>query len=195
MAKFALELLYELVKPVIENTWRGKVRVDWGQTRVPCQLNHGEIGRVLIVPGSIDGDFGEIRGAKLWQQPAEPLFCLNQTFSVYCYGHDPQAQQSIDIRHDHVFLMVLHETIRQLHNVTHNWPALTSPVVLGNPRLLRPMETHILGRESVMQCSIEQPILDMFDDDDPTFLAHPTVVLSDSIGIHSEVSYSYPEGT
>lgn len=204
-AIFALESLFDAVKLAIETTFAvtvddapvKRVLCDWGQTRPQVALNRGQIGRVVFVPGGPDGDVGELGGAKQWPQPANPLLNLNQIFCVYVAGHDPtvNAQGSgNDRKHDHVAFSVLHETIRQLWNVSHMPTAeVTSPVRIGKPRLLKPRAQNSLGREYLLLCEIEQPILDMFDDQILTEIVFPRMALDDSIGDHHETSITEPE--
>ncbi len=195
-AVFPLESLYDLIKVQIETDFKGLVLVDWGQNRLPVNLNLGTVGRVLVVPGGPDGDFGEVRDVTTqWPHPARALYVLHQVFSVYVYAKDPQAQLQEDQRHDHIALLALHETLRAIHLATHKWVAKdapprshTSPVKIGKPRLLKPMSQSILGREFLVPCETQVPILDMFDSDLLTHLVFPTAVITDGTGSYSATS-------
>jgi len=199
---YALEQLYRFVKVAVEATFAYTVTVDgkpvvhvsvpcdWGQTRPAVQTNVGIVGRVVFVPGALDGDMGELVGAKQWAQPAKPLYCLQEPFQVYVYGHDPTAKSANDPKHDHAAFRVLHEVIRQIRLISQNPAIDCSPVVLKNPKILKPQGVHILGREYLLQGLIEQPILDMIDDDSPTIDVSPAnAALTDTLGNHSEVSH------
>jgi hypothetical protein len=188
-AVFALESLYSAVKVAIEASWSNRVIVEWGQTRPPMQVTAGTVGRVVIVPGSVDGDMGTITGAKQWPQPAKALYCLNEPFQVYCWGHNPAVVRSADLSHDHVAFQVLHEVLRQLFLVSHHWGPVTSPVVIGQPKMLRPLGSCTAGREYLVPCVIEQPILDLFDDDLMySNVAPGRAAITDTLGNVSEQS-------
>ena len=190
-AIYALEALFDAVKPVIEESWKGRVRVEWGQTRPKLKFNQGEIGRVVFVPGAPDGDMGEIIGAKQWDTPAKSLQTLVEAFSVYCCGHARGCEKQEDRKHDRVGFQVLHETIRQIWNASHQWPEVTSPVKFGRPRQLKPLSGDTLGREYLLLCTIEQPILDLFDDEfGVTDVAPGVADITDTLGNRSEQSTS-----
>jgi hypothetical protein len=178
---YAVERVYALVKPLIEGSFSTSVTVDdvttvtkhvpveWGRTRPPVNVNGGSIGRVVFVPGDVNGDLGPLEAAKQWPQPARPLLTLPYKFGVYVYGRNPAAHKADDPSHDHAAFRVLHEVIRRLRAVTWNPGIATSPVTIGSPKILKPLAQHVLGTEYLVPCSVEQPILDMFDDD-PAFL-------------------------
>ena len=203
---FALEALYGLVKTAVEASFATvsevddvpvvthNVTVDWGQTRPQAQINRGPVGRVVFVPGSPDGDMGELAGAKHWPQPARPLYCLPMPFQIYVWGHDPAAQKSNDPKHDHAAFRILHEVIRQIRTITLDGHNTVSPVTLKNPRILKPTAQHVLGREYLLLGVIEQPILDMLDDTPlATDVAPVDGEITDTLGNRSEVSYVEPD--
>lgn len=203
---YALERLYALVKTAVEASFAYTVEVDgepvvrtavpcdWGQTRPPVQTNVGTIGRVVFVPGALDGDMGDLAGPKQWPQPAKALYCLNEPFQVYVYGRDPVAKQPNDPLHDHAAFRVLHEVIRQIRLISQNPAIECSPVTLRNPKILKPLGVHLLGREYLLPGTIEQPILDMIDDDALAIdVAPANAELTDALGNRSEVSYVEPD--
>jgi hypothetical protein len=175
-AVFALEILFERVQSAVEATWMQgvtkRVIVDWGQTRPSCELNYGTVGRVVFVPGADDGALGAFTGAKQQLQPARALDNLALKFRVYCYGHNPAAQNSDDRSHDHVAMLVFHEVVRQIELASEYWAEnystgwdrnMPGPVTIGEPRILKPQAQHLLGREILLPCMLQQPFLDMFD--------------------------------
>jgi hypothetical protein len=198
-AVWALELLVEAVRPLVESSFTvagvKTVLVDYGKTRPAMSVNQGKVGRVVIVPGAPDGDMGEIGSGKQWPYPGnvKGLLNLDEVFCVYCYGHDPTQNYQQDLKHDHIGKLVFHETVRQIRNVTTGEVSPTSPVKFGKPRWLRPEQQHQLGREILLMCSIEQPILDMFDDQILTEIVHPQMLLDDSIGNYTGTSTTQPE--
>lgn len=205
-AIYALESFYTALKTAVEATWTKVVGegddavvvtlvpVDWGQTRPMNVLNYGDVGRVVVVPGSEDGGMGEVGGPKLWPQPAKSLLCLNETFRVYVYGHDPTALQGPDYDRleDHAGMRVLHEVLRQIWNVSHNVNVpVTSPVKIGSPRQLRPVGQRACGREYMISGIIEQPVLDMADTIAPFANVAPARSdITDSLGNVSETSHT-----
>jgi hypothetical protein len=192
-AIYALESLFDAVKPAIEASWtlRGdkRVQVEWGQTRVPMKINQGTIGRVLFVPGNVDGDMGDLGSAKQWEHPAKALLDLGEMFQVYCFGHNPAAESTSDRSHDRAAWQVLHEAIRQIRLASQQWDAVTSPVRFGKVKLLKPMSVSTRGREYLLNCTIEQPILDMFDDTLPLTDVSPGIAeIGDTLGNETETS-------
>jgi hypothetical protein len=195
-AVFALEIFFEQLKAAIEETFLDgdtkRVIVEWGNTRVPCELNYGTVGRVLVVPGLEDGTIGGLEGPEQLRQPAMCLDTLAESFRVYCYGHDPTAQNSDDRAHDHVAMLVRHETIRQIRkigfvivsNYSDRWDRNMSGMVeLGTVRQLKPLAQHLLGREYLIPAIIKQPILDMFDGGLPSVNVAPAVAnVADTLG-------------
>jgi hypothetical protein len=200
-AVWALELLVDAVKPLIEASFTvttgvdpdvvttKTVLVDYGKTRPPMSVNVGPIGRVVFVPGSPDGEMGELGGGKQWQYPGDVkgLLNLDETFCVYIYGKNPSKNYQLDRDHDHAGV------VRQIRNVTTGEQSPTSPVKFGKPRWLKPESTTQLGREILLMCSIEQPILDLFDDQILSEIVHPKMVLADSLGNYTGTSTTLPE--
>jgi hypothetical protein len=88
---------------------------------------------------------------------------------------------------------VFHETVRQIRKTTTGELSPTSPVKFAKPRWLKPEAQHQLGREILLMCSIEQPILDLFDDQILTEIVHPQMRLNDSIGNYTGTSTTQPE--
>jgi len=193
---FALEALFAEVKTQVEASWQGLVTVEWGQTRLPVELNINKIGRVLFVPASPDGDLGAVTDGEQWPQPAQTLLQLDELFTVYVFAREPLAQIQEDMRHDHKFLLALSETLRQLHNATHHHPAITSPIKIGKLKMLKPLSVTCLGRECMIPCQTQQPILDLFDGTLTTERVYPQMDLTDTINNnHSEESWTQPEGS
>jgi hypothetical protein len=206
-AIWALEALVDAVKPLIEASFTVStgvspnvvttktVLVDYGKTRPAMSINVGPVGRVVFVPGGPDGEMGDIGGGKQWPYPdgVKGLLNLDETFCVYIYGKDATQNYQKDRAHDHVGRLVFHETVRQLRIVSMQHPAVTSPVKFGKPRWMKPESTTQLGREILLMCSIEQPILDLFDDQMLTEIVHPKMVLADSIGNYTGTSTTLPE--
>jgi len=194
---FAFESLFAECKKQIESSTSARVVVEMGKSRVPAQLNYGLLGRVLFVPGNVDGDLGQIGDSEQWPLPAQGLSQLDEVFTVFVYGHDPQSQIQGDFAHFHVFKVILHEALRQLHNATHHHPAITSPIKYGRARLLKPMETSILGYECMIPCQTQQPIIDAFDGQLTIDRVHPQMILTDTVQSGSdtdpEVSITQPE--
>lgn len=191
-AIFALENLFAAVKPRIEGSFtvggRVLVSVVWGRTRPPSSLDVGTIGRVVFVPGALNGDVGEIGGAKQWRQPARALRNLSHKFHVYIYGRS-LVEKSDDRAHDHAAFRVLHEVIRQIVAYSTDVSTVGSPVTLASPQLLKPLSVGNLGREYLLPGTIDQPILDMIDDDPDAVNVAPAVAdITDTLGDRSEQS-------
>lgn len=200
---FALERLYSLVKPRIEASFSttagdppvttAHVPCDWGKTRPPVQINAGSVGRVVFVPGNVDGSMGSLNGAKQWAQPAKPLYCMQMPFCVYVWGRGTTNKQD-DPTHDHAAFRVLHEVIRQIRRVSWDISLETSPVTIGEPKILKPRAQHGLGVEYLLPCSIEQPILDMLDDTAGWLDVAPAEAeITETLGNYSDTAHVTPE--
>lgn len=198
-AIYAFEALFDglraLVEPNYTRAGRVLVPVSMGESRVPNVVSDGIIGRVVLVPGLEDGDMGTVTGPQQWPHPAQSLLTWNEAFRVYCWAHDPRAavqDAASDRAHNHAAHQLLHEVIRQLWNVSHSFAppdgmGVTSPVKIGNPRQLKPLATRSLGREYMIPCVVEQPILDMFDGASDWITIKPVVArISETLGEHTD---------
>jgi hypothetical protein len=189
---FALEHLFNTVKPVIESSFtasgRVLVPVVWGRGRPPSNLDTGALGRVVFVPGAPNGDVGPLENPKHWPQPARPLQTLMHQFHVYVYGR-ALREKSVDVDHDHAAFRVLHEVLRQIRVYSTDVGQAGSPVIMRNPQLLKATSVGNLGREYLVPGVIEQPILDALDDDfEYVDVAPANADISDSLGNRTEHS-------
>jgi len=175
MMVFALEALYQSLKTSIEASWtvpfqqEPLVKVDYGKSRMATSHNVGRVGRVMICPGLESGQFATMTGPKQWGYPIDApglvdvLSGMELDFRIYIYGRCPNPNPTpFDI--DHWAFRVQHETIRQVVLAQSTW-GTTSPIKLGPINEIKPEAQLVNGREWIWSCKIEQPILNMFEDD------------------------------
>ena len=170
--RYPLELLIDSVKAQVAEDWGNPdepaINVVFGHKEPRKNINIGTRGRFVFTDCDADGDLGEIGPAKQWPQPADPLFTLYHVFLVYVFAYDPAAAEDEDeLAQYHMGMKVLTEAIRAIYNATQKAPqdpTRTSPITFGKPKRIKPEAQIQWGREWVIRCTIEQPILDMFDD-------------------------------
>ena len=174
MTVFALESLFDAVKAHMDGLFAaGLVPVVWGRLEPQQQLNRGTVGRVVLVPNAPDGSIGPIEDPEQPGRDPKPLYSHVRKFHFLIWGQNPTftgGTQDKSRADDHVVELLLHEVCRAVYLATHLWGAdafteqKTSPVVLGEPVVLKPEQQHPFGVEYRLPGTVQSAIVDQYDD-------------------------------
>lgn len=149
-------------------TWtavRIPVTCLWGRREPQHQVNLGVLGRIVLVPNAPDGSLGALEAPEQPGREPRPLYSQERKFHFLVFGHDitkPTSQRA----QDHVVEKLLHNLARNVYLVSHFWgeAQLTSPVVLGEPVIVRPDQQIPFGVEYRVPGTVQSAVVDQFDD-------------------------------
>jgi len=151
------------------------VTVVWGRLEPQKATNVGTHGRIVLVPNAADGSVGAFEDAEQPGRYPRPLFSQPRKFQWFVYGRD-ETRISSARANDHIVESLMHELARNVYLACHHYgdDQVTSPVELGEPKVLKPSQQLPNGVEYQIPATVQSAIVDQFDDLAEFVQVHPT---------------------
>lgn len=146
----------------------------WGRLEPQKGNNVGTHGRIVLVPNAADGSLGAIEDPEQPGRNPRPLYSQSRKFQLFIYGRD-ETKIASQRANDHIVESLLHNAARNVYLACHHYgeDQVTSPVVLGEPKVLKPAQQLPNGVEYHVPGTVQSAIVDQFDDEPQYVEVHP----------------------